>query len=107
MCQSISGAYFIAVAQSIFANLMLQELETIAPNIDPVHVINTGASELHHVFNDVDLKAVRQAYMFGIKDVFTCTMAGSALTVILALLIPLKKLPNHDTKTTVETQGTS
>ncbi|KAF8850830.1 MFS gliotoxin efflux transporter glia [Acephala macrosclerotiorum] len=102
MCQSISGAYFIAVAQSIFSNCMLHALKTSAPGISAFTVINSGASDLRQVFKGADLDAVLGAYMVGIKDVFACTLTGSAFTVLLALVIPFRKLPNHDSKETEE-----
>ncbi|KAH6984361.1 putative MFS transporter [Ilyonectria sp. MPI-CAGE-AT-0026] len=102
MCQSISGAYFITVAQSLFANRMLQTLSTTAPNIDTIKVINTGASEIQHVFDGGDLAAVLDAYMVGIKSVFAFSLAGSVLTVIIALVIPFKKLPDYEGKKSEE-----
>ncbi|KAF2496441.1 MFS gliotoxin efflux transporter glia [Lophium mytilinum] len=98
MCQSISGAYFVAVAQSLFANRMLQALKTFAPNINALTVISTGASEIQHAFKGGDLVAVRSAYMVGIKDVFAFSLAGSALTVLISFVIPFKKLPGHESK---------
>lgn len=96
--QSGSAAYFIVVAQSIFANRMLKTLEASAPQLNPGLVLGTGASELHKVFSDGDLTAVLSAYMTGIKDVFTCGLACSAFAVLLVLAIPSKKLPKHDSK---------
>lgn len=98
MCQSSSGAYFIVVAQSIFTNRMLQTIVATAPNLDAVKVLGTGASEIHRVFSGGDLTAVLGAYMVGIKDVFACSLAGSALAVLVALVIPLKRLPKHNSK---------
>ncbi|KAL8660349.1 MAG: hypothetical protein Q9202_006620 [Teloschistes flavicans] len=95
-----SAAYFIVVAQSIFANRILLTLEATAPNLNAGVVLGTGASELHHVFRDGDLVAVLSAYMTGIKDVFACSLAASAFAVLLALVIPFKKLPNHDNRKT-------
>lgn len=106
MFQSSSGAYFIVVAQSIFANRMLQTLDTTALNLDPVQVLGTGASNIHHVFSGEDLVAVLGAYMVGIKDVFAFALAGSAFTVLLALVIPFKKLPNFEHKKTEEEAAT-
>ncbi|KAH7002506.1 putative MFS transporter [Ilyonectria destructans] len=96
MCQSISGAYFITVAQSLFANRMLQTLSATAPNIDTVKLINTGASEIQHVFEGGDLAAVLGAYMVGITSVFAFSLAGSVLTVIIALVIPFRRLPDYE-----------
>ncbi|KAF7168378.1 hypothetical protein CNMCM5623_001461 [Aspergillus felis] len=94
MCNSISGAYFVTAAQSIFANYMLKELASNAPNIDPVQVLTTGGSEISRVFQGADLAAVHEAYMEGIKDVFAFSLAGAAFTVVLSLVIPFKKLPD-------------
>ncbi|KAF7180996.1 hypothetical protein CNMCM7691_000125 [Aspergillus felis] len=94
MCNSISGAYFVTAAQSIFANYMLKELASKAPNINPVQVLTTGASEISRVFQGADLAAVHEAYMAGIKDVFAFSLAGAAFTVVLSLAIPFKKLPD-------------
>ncbi|GAQ11442.1 putative HC-toxin efflux carrier TOXA [Aspergillus lentulus] len=94
MCNSISGAYFVTAAQSIFANYMLKELASNAPNIDTVRVLTTGASEISHVFQGADLAAVHKAYMVGIKDVIAFSLAGAAFTVLLSLAIPFKKLPD-------------
>ncbi|KAL2831699.1 major facilitator superfamily domain-containing protein [Aspergillus cavernicola] len=95
MCNSISGAYFVTAAQSIFANRMLETLASNAPSIDPVKVLATGASEVSRVFQGADLVAVHNAYMVGINDIFACSLAGAAFTVIVSLIIPFKKLPNH------------
>ena len=65
-------------------------------------VLGTGASEIHNAYIGEDLAAMLAAYIVGIKDVFIYTLAGSALAVLLALAIPFKKLPNHDSKMTEE-----
>lgn len=106
MALSGSAAYFIVVAQSIFANRLLQTLEATAPNLDLALVLSTGASELNRVFSGDDLVAVHGAYMTGIKDVFACSLATSVFAVLLALVIPFKKLPDHDNKKADEKVGT-
>jgi hypothetical protein len=103
VCNSISGAYFVTAAQSIFANRLLQTLASTAPNIDAARVLATGASEIQRVFSGEELAAVLNAYMVGIKDVFAFSLAGAAFTVVVALVIPFKKLPAHD-KTKTETE---
>ncbi|KAK6837019.1 Major facilitator superfamily domain- general substrate transporter [Apiospora arundinis] len=96
MCNSISGAYFVAAAQGLFSNRLLQTLAVIAPSINPTKVLITGATEIQDVFAGEELRLVREAYMVGIKDVFAFSMAGAALTVLIAMIIPFKRLPSHD-----------
>ncbi|KAF7328185.1 putative permeases of the major facilitator superfamily [Mycena venus] len=104
MCNSISGAYFVTAAQSLFANRLLRTLSRTAPTIDTVKVLTTGASEIQRVFRGDDLAAVLNAYMVGIKDVFAFSLAGAALTILIALAIPFKKLPSHEKTGTEENE---
>ncbi|KAL4784723.1 major facilitator superfamily domain-containing protein [Aspergillus varians] len=102
MCQTLSGAYFVAIAQSLFANRMLQTVLTSASHLDPAKVLGTGTSELQKTFSGDDLTAVIAAYMVGIKDVFAFSLACAAFSVLLALIIPFKKLPDHGKKPATE-----
>ncbi|KAJ5980493.1 Major facilitator superfamily domain general substrate transporter [Penicillium waksmanii] len=95
MCQTLSGAYFVAIGQSLFANRMLQTVLYGAAHLDPTLVLGTGASELQDVFSGDDLKEVIAAYMVGIKDVFAFSLACAAFAVLLSLIIPFKRLPDH------------
>lgn len=61
-------------------------------------VLATGASEIQQVFKGQDLTDVLAAYMVGIKEVFAFSLAGAAFTVLVAFVIPFKKLPSQDSK---------
>ncbi|KAF4209886.1 hypothetical protein CNMCM8980_006432 [Aspergillus fumigatiaffinis] len=98
MCQTLSGAYFVTIAQSLFTNRMLQTVLRSASHLDPALVLGTGASELQNVFSGDDLTEVIAAYMVGIKDVFAFSLACSAFSVLLTLIIPFKRLPDHGKK---------
>lgn len=100
--QSSSGAYSVTIAQSIFANRMLHALGSSGSGIDIAKVLHTGVSELQHVFTGADLSYVLDAYMVGIKDVFAFSVAAAACTVLVALLVPFKRLPSHDTEVVKE-----
>jgi hypothetical protein len=77
---------------------MLQALLKSAGNLEVALVLGTGASELQQVFSGDDLTAVIAAYMVGIKDVFAFSLACAALSVLLTLFIPFKRLPEHRKK---------
>lgn len=98
MAQSISGAYFVSAANSIFDNYLLQTLARTAPQIDSSDILYIGVSELTKYYEGGQLALIRDAYMVGIEDVFAFALAGTVLTVLLALLIPFKRLPSHETK---------
>jgi hypothetical protein len=95
VCQSGSGAYFVAVAQSVFTNRMLQAVQTNAPSLNAAQVLTTGASDILHVFGGEDLAAALKAYIVEIKGVFVFALASSACAVLLSLVIPFKKLPGQ------------
>ncbi|KAL4987322.1 major facilitator superfamily domain-containing protein [Aspergillus falconensis] len=98
MCQSISGAYFVSAGNSIFNNYMLKTLAVTAPQLSPSEILYMGVAELKNAFHGEELALIRQAYMVGIKDVFAFALAGACLTVVLALIVPFKKLPDHEAK---------
>lgn len=106
MCNSISGAYFVTAAQSIFANRLLKTLAINAPNIDAAKVLGTGASEIQRIFNGEDLAAVLDAYMVGIKAVFAFSMAGAVFTAVLTLAVPLRKMVGPEKENTNNEAGT-
>lgn len=74
---------------------MLHTLTSSYPAINAARVINTGASEIQHVFQGEELVAVLYAYMVGIKAVFAFSLATAALTVLIAMFIPFHRLHDH------------
>jgi hypothetical protein len=105
VCQTLSGAYFVAIAQSLFANRMLHAIQTSTSSLDVVLVLRIGASKLQEVFGGSDLTAVIEAYMVGLKDVFAFSLSCASLSVLLTLLIPLKRLPDHGKKPAEKTES--
>lgn len=102
--QAISGTYFILIAGSLFANRMLNTLRVSYPALNAGQVISTGASEIQHVFHGEDLAAVLDAYMVGIKAVFAFSLATCALTVLVALVIPFRRLHDHRAEKTKDVE---
>lgn len=98
--QALSGTYFILIAQSLWANRLIHHIQTTYPGISADRVIATGsgAHEIRSAFQGDDLAAVLDAYMVGIKAVFAFALATAAVTVIVALVIPFKRLPDHTKK---------
>lgn len=97
MAQLISGCYFVTAAQSIFSNLLVQSIPKYAPEVDPLQVLHTGATEIRTVFSGENLDGVLKAYMKGVKGAFTLGLAGAICSVLASLIIPMKKLPLPNT----------
>jgi hypothetical protein len=81
---------------------MLHTVQTTAPNLNALQVLGTGASNIHAVYSDENLAAILNACIVGIKDVFICALAGGVLAILLALVIPFQRLPNHKSEKTEE-----
>lgn len=94
--QSIAGSYFLTASQSIFANRLLQTLARNSPSINAAQVLSTGASDIQRVFSGDELVSILDAYMGGMKDVFAFVIASLAFMVVLALVVPFKKMPSEE-----------
>ncbi|KAK7949480.1 MFS general substrate transporter [Apiospora saccharicola] len=90
MCDSISGAYFVAAAQGLFSNRLLETLAVIAPSIDPAKVLITGATEIQDVFAGEEELRAGQGRMCSLSP-----WRGLALTVVIAITIPFQRLPTE------------
>ena len=93
--QSISGAVSVSMAQTFFANKLLQEVPKYVPGLDPHLVVATGATEIRKVFHPDQVHGVILSYMAGLKDAyaFGISLAGMAAVVgILAVMIDRRLL---------------
>lgn len=90
--QTVGAAIMVSAAQSVFVNTMMKAVPTLAPGVDPMRVVATGAGQLRSVFTAEELPGVLAAYLDGIQAAFllACTIAGIAFLV--GLLLPWKPL---------------
>ncbi|KAF2090771.1 MFS multidrug transporter-like protein [Saccharata proteae CBS 121410] len=80
--QTVSGAIFVSVGQSLFANRLVKSVARNAPGVDPALVIATGATELRKTFPAEQLPGVIDSYMAGLKDAY---ILGIALAGVATL----------------------
>jgi len=83
--QTIGGAFWVSAGQAAFVNELFQKLPTEAPNVSPVLVIATGASELHRVFSAADLPGVLISYMAGLNVTFLICIVLAAVSVVVSV----------------------
>jgi MFS family permease len=104
--QSLGGAVFIAVAQSVFQNGLTSGVEKNAPGIPPEIFINSGASQVREVLASLNasqyLDVVLDAYLQGLRHAYFITVACGAAAFIAASCLSWKKLSKPDTTTDVE-----
>ncbi|KHO01780.1 MFS toxin efflux pump (AflT) [Metarhizium album ARSEF 1941] len=89
--QALGGAIFVAVAQTLFQNGLIDALGKDKTGIDGRIFINTGASQIKHVLERLGrldaLDRVLAAYMTGLRHTFYISVAcaGCAFLAVLGL----------------------
>ena len=86
-----SGAIFISVGQNVFANHLVSGLATVA-GLDPLVVVNTGATELRNVVNPDQLSAVLSVYNDALTSTFKVALAMGSIAIIPALVMEWKSV---------------
>ncbi|KAF2831015.1 MFS general substrate transporter [Ophiobolus disseminans] len=90
--QTIGGAFAISAAQSGFVNRLMSELARIAPQINPMMVVGTGATQIRQVFTADQIPSIVLAYMAGIKVALAISLGFTAFSCVLVALVPRARL---------------
>ncbi|KAM0207576.1 hypothetical protein ACHAQI_007579 [Fusarium lateritium] len=94
--QAFGGALFIAVAQTVFQNGLIDTIKADNIGIDPTIFINIGASEIEDTLKKMGrldaLDTVLQAYMKGLRDTFYISLACAACALIACLCFQWKSV---------------
>ncbi|KAH8886233.1 putative efflux pump antibiotic resistance protein [Thozetella sp. PMI_491] len=84
--QQLSGSVVISVAQNVFTNLFIRDLETI-PGFDPRLVVATGATEIKKVVPSALLPTVLASYNKSLTQTWYIATATAALSIFGAMLL--------------------
>lgn len=90
--QTLGGALSISIAQNIFTNRLLSNLQAAIPDLNPAIVLATGATELKNVIGVEYLPRVLVAYNEAIVQCFYVGVALASLSSIGAALIEWKSV---------------
>lgn len=90
--QTLGGALFISVAQSIFTNSLLKNLKAVVPDLDPALVLATGATKLKDVIDPKDLAGVILAYNDTLTTTFRVGVAMAVLSIIGSVALEWKSV---------------
>ncbi|KAI8635587.1 major facilitator superfamily domain-containing protein [Xylariaceae sp. FL1651] len=97
--QSLGGALFIAVAQTVFQNGLIDGIRRDAPQLDPTLFINSGASSIPEVLAAIGqsdaLEAVLTAYMSGLRNTYYISAAAAAAAFVVGLSLQWKKIERN------------
>lgn len=85
--QTLGGAIFISVAQSLFQTGLVAGIQQYAPELDPSVFLRAGATELRATLqaegHEDLLPQVLRAYMKGLRSAFYLTVACAIMAFIL------------------------
>ncbi|MCJ1438876.1 hypothetical protein MMC27_008266 [Xylographa pallens] len=84
--QTVGGAFMVAAAQAALVNVLIKVLPYSAPGVDPVTVVNTGATDLRQVFSSDQIPGILVAYMSGLKTAFAIGLASTGMAFIIITL---------------------
>ncbi|KAK3401612.1 major facilitator superfamily domain-containing protein [Sordaria brevicollis] len=94
--QSIGGAIFIAVAQSVFQNGLTNGVKRNAPGIPPEIFINSGASQVRPILKQMGredlIEPVLEAYLEGLRHSYYITVACACCAFTVACGLSWKKI---------------
>lgn len=109
---SFGGAIFIAVSQTVFQNGLIQGVEQNVPSIDPRIFINSGASQVREILQQMGMEqyteAVLSAYLAGLRNTYyvSTACATAAFFAVLGLdWISLKRNKAGNTKQPMESEA--
>lgn len=99
---SLGGAISIAVAQTIFANGMIDQLTKENLGIDPQIFINSGASELRSILAGMHredaLRTVLSAYMKGLRNTYYISVAMTCCAFLGTLILEIRSVKHKATQ---------
>jgi hypothetical protein len=96
--QQISGAVFVSIAQTVFINRLVSDLGGVA-GLDPLAVVNMGATELAATVPPQLLNAVLSAYNNALTGSFAVAAATASFAIIPALSMEWKSVKGKHNKT--------
>ncbi|KAK4643456.1 hypothetical protein QC761_0068030 [Podospora bellae-mahoneyi] len=112
--QSIGGAIFIAVAQAVFQNGLIDTLAKDAPGLPAELFLNIGASQVSQVVSAPppaglgrpdDVNIVLNAYLQGLRNTYYIAVGCACGAFVAACGLSWKKIQRHRAKAADDSEG--
>ena len=89
--QTLGGALFVSVGQTIFLNGVTRGIRKFAPSVNPEVLLKAGATEIRNVLASLGLEdqlpGALEAYMVGLRDCFKVMIACSAIAAVAGCFV--------------------
>lgn len=86
-CQMLGGAIFVSVGQNVFNSHLVHGLVELVHGLNPVDVINTGATELRQIVPEQDLHQVLVVYNSALRQTFIVALAMGCIAIFGAVWV--------------------
>lgn len=107
--QSLGGAIFLAVAQTVFQNGLIEGVQRDVPGLEPQIFINSGANQVREILRSMGMEqyttAVLSAYLAGLRNTYYITVACAAGAFFAALGLSWVSLKKKDAKAEQPTES--
>jgi hypothetical protein len=104
--QSLGGALFISIAQSVFASGFVRGVQRFAPEVDSSILLGSGATRLRETLTRTGqldkLPQVLLAYMAGLRDAYRVALACACLSVFVACCFEWKSVKDPEVRAKTE-----
>jgi hypothetical protein len=90
--QTLGGALFVSIGQSVFTNKLSEGLVKHAPSLDPAVILITGATALQKTVDPAALPGVKLAYNDALTQAFLVSAVMAAMSIIGSLAVEWKSV---------------
>lgn len=98
--QTLGGALFLAVGQSVFQNGLIDGIKAYAPTVNSAAILGAGATETRTVLSQMgkldQLPNVLKAYMTGLRDAYRVSLALMVVSFLAACFMEWKSVKTTD-----------
>ena len=90
--EEMGACMLVSAAQAAFSNKLVSVLAAHDPSIDPLTVVEAGASQLRNLFNPQELEVILAAYQEGLTITYALFLTCGGITTALSLTIARKEV---------------
>ena len=89
---TLGGAISVSIAQNIFSNTLIKQLPRQAPTVNPLVIVNAGATNIRDVTTSQQLPGVLLAFNKAVTTAFVLPIAVGGLAGLASLMMEWKSV---------------
>ncbi|KKA27575.1 hypothetical protein TD95_001421 [Thielaviopsis punctulata] len=96
--QTLGGAVFVAVGQSVFSQVLTNSLKAKVPGIDVHKILRVGATQVQTLGSETDVKVIMKSYNEALKAVFLVCAVSAGVSALGSMAAEWRNMANKDSK---------